>query len=110
MTPEREPKAKQWTAGPWEIEHDEGIKGADGLFVAIICAPLENVDSPRRDANARLIASSPALYDALESLTNEASGFLSMADPANHGNTNIAVLRERIEQARAALRLARGEE
>lgn len=47
-----------------------------------------------------------ALYEALASLTNEASGFVVFADPATHGNTNIAVLRERIEQARAALRLA----
>ena len=33
-----------------------------------------------------------ALYNALRSLTNEASGFIVMADRETHGNTNIACL------------------
>ncbi len=40
---------------------------------------------------------------ALKSLANEAKGFLSMANPADHGNTNIAVLQHWIDNARAAL-------
>lgn len=43
------------------------------------------------------------LRDALSKLVNEAEGFLSMASPGVHGHTNIAVLRERIEQGRQAL-------
>lgn len=46
------------------------------------------------------------LQEALESLANEASGFLHMADPSNHGHTNMACLGRRIEEARAALEKA----
>lgn len=95
-------EAKQWTPGPWHA-HDRGI----GWEVHNVDGRIN--DEYRecfREADARLIAAAPALYDVLESLANGASGFLAFADPATHGNTNIAVLRERIEQAHAALRLA----
>ncbi len=47
-----------------------------------------------------------ALYNvttALSKLTNEASGFLSMAEPSVHGYTNMAVLNCRIKRAREVL-------
>ena len=44
------------------------------------------------------------LVEALHKLEVEASGFVSMADPANHGNTNIAVLKHWIENAQQALK------
>jgi hypothetical protein len=43
------------------------------------------------------------LQKALGNLANEAAGFLSQADPSNHGNTNMNVLRLRIDEAKAAL-------
>lgn len=49
------------------------------------------------------------LVEALEHLSNEAQGFLSMADSQVHGNTNIKCLDNRLIQARAALAEWRGE-
>lgn len=49
------------------------------------------------------------MTEALERLANEASGFLSMADRSTHGVTNMNVLRLRIDEARAAIKKARGE-
>lgn len=44
------------------------------------------------------------LVEALRSLTNEASGFLSQANPYDHGHTNMEVMRLRIQKAREALK------
>jgi hypothetical protein len=62
-------------------------------------------DLSRNDQAAltALIMSHAELLSALRQLSNEAAGFLSMADPFAHGNTNIAVLSERISEARAAI-------
>ena len=57
-------------------------------------------------ADAALIAAAPALLAALKHLAKEAEGFCSMADRETHGNTNIAVLRERIWEAEDAIRRA----
>lgn len=43
------------------------------------------------------------LEEALHKLERESSGFVSMANPADHGNTNIAVMKHWIENARQAL-------
>lgn len=47
--------------------------------------------------------------EALRSLKNEATGFISMADPANHGYTNINCLQNRIDGAEKALKAIEGE-
>ena len=39
------------------------------------------------------------LLMVLKSLRNEASGFLGMADPLQHGHTNMRCLQERITKA-----------
>jgi hypothetical protein len=49
------------------------------------------------------------LRDSLRKLANEASGFLAMADRQTHGHTNMAVLRMRIDDARALLETSGGE-
>jgi len=43
------------------------------------------------------------IITALRSLTNEAAGFVSFADPATHGHTNIAVLKYHIQRAQNVL-------
>jgi hypothetical protein len=48
------------------------------------------------------------LLEALKSLVNEATGFLAMADPNAHGQTNLNCLDLRIEAARAAIAKAEG--
>lgn len=50
-------------------------------------------------ASSQLVATS----QALRKLANEAEGFLAIADRETHGSTNVAVLKLRIEEARAAL-------
>lgn len=60
------------------------------------------------DKHYKQVTASPAapvepLREALRKLANEASGFLSMADEGTHGHTNMAVLRQRISEAYAAL-------
>ncbi len=44
------------------------------------------------------------LEGALKSLANEAQGFVSQANPADHGHTNISVMNHWIEVARDALK------
>lgn len=65
------------------------------------------------DANARLIAAAPDLLEALTKLSNEARGWLSayeikMRDTV--GNTNYAVLKQRVDEATVALNKATGEQ
>jgi hypothetical protein len=50
------------------------------------------------------------LRDSLLKLSNEASGFLAMADRNTHGNTNMAVLKMRIDDARALLETTKPQE
>lgn len=80
------------TGGDWELHDPTGR--LVGTAVAM--------------SDARLIAAAPQLLDALIKLTNESAGFLAMADPITHGNTNITVLDERIRLARAAISKAKG--
>lgn len=64
------------------------------------------VSQPARDLHERLEAAKAAcvrLRQVLLSLANEATGFLSMASVEDHGHTNIAVLQQKIINARAAL-------
>lgn len=96
----------QHTPAPWYVEGT-----IDG--VNIICEENEiaQVFGPNpgsRFANANLMAAAPELLEALGKLANEASGFLALSDVERHGMTNSRILRDRIEQARDAMRKAAG--
>jgi hypothetical protein len=103
------------TPGPWTLAlYDNGcftVTGTMGdMHGAILCS---RSDVPDRfvgegSANAHLIAAAPELLEALKSLTNEARGFLSMADPEAHGQTNLRCLDRRIDEAEAAVAKAEG--
>ena len=60
------------TPGPWEVEIGEGLRHdfamirANGHRVAQIYSGGPSVSEVQREANARLIAASPALLEALE--------------------------------------------
>lgn len=107
------PMTEFWPPGPWTVltgvcrnDHPDtsaDVLGADGEVVAD-CGCHEAAI-----ANAHLIAAAPQLLDALIKLTNEAAGFLAMADPDTHGHTNRAVLRERIRLAQDAISKALGD-
>jgi len=56
------------TPGPWILNPDFTIsqKEDKGILIAMVCSA--NNDDEQREANAKLIASSPQLLEALETL------------------------------------------
>jgi len=78
-----------WSVSEYKYGHDAIVIDADGFDVAKVCYP-------NRDANARLIAAAPQLYEALVKVTAVARRYLEGYDehPA-------------IQAADAALTLAR---
>jgi len=100
-----------WTPGPWfyrphELDDWGVVRSADGFVVtqARINCDFETQEAHRAsgtdpaEANARLIASSPALAEALEqALDSRAPDLAEAAHPGWHA------------RARAALALARGD-
>lgn len=98
---------ERWSPSPWHVEGDTTLCDADG---AEIC-DCELLDGPRTVANTNLIASSPALYEALQR-------FLLICEHASDGAFNNGVqiegspdqgevwAAESMDAARAALSLA----
>lgn len=83
----------KWTKGPWKAQLTEGwgwVVLAGKTFIAF---------KLRSKADARLIASAPQLYEALESLLE--CGRKDLSNPKYDGY---------FETAKAALRQARGED
>ena len=100
------------TPGPWSVN---GMLGNDvhigtGPFSAPIAAAysLQHMRTTTLHANARLIAAAPDLLEALIKLSNEVMGSAEMARPSI-GNTNANCLLQRAEEARAAIKKARGQ-
>jgi hypothetical protein len=81
-----------------------------GFLIAFV--PKSNIDCADHIGtpvdHAHLIAAAPEMYEALTSLANEATGFLAMADPSAHGQTNLRCLQRRIDEACAAIAKAEG--
>lgn len=118
------------TPGPWHIKNAQGrlpnirpirnrpeatrymasIGAGDNLTGPLVVRLDFGYGSPTDEANAELLAASPELKEALRSLANEASGFLSMADREQHGYTNCACLKQRIDAACALLSRIDGED
>ncbi len=111
------------TPGPWSLtQQGEGDYashlGEHGSFCItanhgqVVIAQRGGVPTRAAEfvANAHLISAAPDLLDALNSLRNEAVGFLAMADSAAHGQTNLACLQRRIDAADAAIAKAEGAE
>ena len=105
------------TPGPWhsamksEKSWNIGVYTEGGDEVAHI-AVKSAFAAPRRDADARLIAAAPELYDALRELLTDmviAQGNMRKAakrDPAWEGCAEI--IQPRIDAARAAIAKAEG--
>lgn len=95
-----------WTPGPWEAKYD-------GFYCCWVAAPAGkpegggnwaevakcDFDEEVDEANARLIASAPALVEALEACLGLLTGNMDGDLPAD---------RDPVEMARAALSLAKG--
>lgn len=111
----RDHMTSQHTPGTWEIiEIDGPVIPSDGVHVVVvqreqnlIIAPVGLVGTPMTEANAHLIASAPAMLAALEAAVSDFDnwGEVWQSESAPDGGDVFTVL----EQARAAIRAARGE-
>ena len=93
-----------WAPGPWEVDGDGDVWGADDEMV---CFGLRVLDPPprtdeQRQANARLISAAPDLYQALDGLLRVV---MQPEPPPGHVRDDGA----QTEAARRALAKARGE-
>jgi hypothetical protein len=95
----------QHTPGPWRIQKSEksgwNIVDAHGNPAVARVYYLE--------ADARLLAAAPTMYEALRRLTFEVRGCWGMEGDARQafGNTNYNAVSQRLDEARAALAAAR---
>lgn len=87
-----------FTPGKWWIAGKGTIRAGDMDWVA-------NVANHNRDANARLIAASPTLLEALIQAVEEIEDLRKYAN--NHG---AMIDNERCDYARAAITLATGKD
>jgi hypothetical protein len=106
------------TPGPWavritgeseKLNYQLGIEAVVETEFDTICGLLCEPDDEA--ANARLIASAPELLAALDKLAKEIIGCLGIAEPemrACLSNTNVNILRLRVEEAFAAIAKAKG--
>lgn len=86
------------TPGPWHIYKGHGLY-VDSSTAGSICKLAEKRISEQDEANARLIAASPELLEALESIL----------DSATDGRPLPEWLCERLVPASAAIRKAKGQ-
>lgn len=82
----------EFTPGPW-FEHKEGFSNVyveaelgDGLIQEVAACGPTLAGSEQQDANARLIASSPELLDALQELFAD---YKQLADSGDAGNWSL---------------------
>lgn len=123
------PHKHGWTQGPWGVHPHRAfvvpadhvtrpIGGSDdpafdlATYAQEICAmhwPDQHRLEQEVKANARLVAASPELYEALEAADEALAQFTAFEDDARYimGNTNFAIVQERRKQIRAALSKAK---
>jgi len=70
MTTPLNTSERGWTKGPWEADADSGNISVGGHQIASAWVPRHGGEHPiaEREANARLIAAAPDLYEALAAL------------------------------------------
>ncbi len=103
---------RPWTPGPWMAEgrlvyalEEYGYRRGETQYANRFTAGVQgglSCPAPELDANARFIAATPDLYEALEALANAAVRLSN--DDVYH------VVADEVEAARSALAKARGEE
>lgn len=95
------------TPGPWRvyrIGERVAVETCENPALIVAAATLTG-DPKEQEANARLIAAAPALLAALDVLLNSVD---AVEIPAQGDGSKMAALYYAMEDARAALRLARG--
>lgn len=103
-------KETKFTPGPWKVDpkYSRDIQAPDGLDVATCCLSILNRKVTTEEesiANARLIAASPDMYEALKDL-------LDMLETEISAGSGLTCDFERrvLPNARSALSKARGEQ
>ncbi len=115
----------KFTKGPWKLEEYEEFAGYDcmtgGIRVGPVmldgrdygqkrCHDISDDQRARMEADSRLIAAAPDLYEALERDERLFSAMCEILDAdALLDHVSMAVIRERRDAARSALAKARGE-
>lgn len=93
------------TLGPWHVEQYGRARtlicSADDVMDGAILAEIDPTSAPDGEANARLIAASPMLLEALRAFV-----FWLKSDARYYENPNLRVT---LEQAETAIRAAEGE-
>ena len=95
------------TPGPWTAEYDNRGNGGFGEWYNVGPARVYIVGESS-EADARLIAAAPDLLEALEAAVDQLEGFDGIAAGGKRVLFSAAD-RRAVKQARAALKLARGE-
>lgn len=105
------------TPGPWTLDFDDDdgrddsvpVRGA-GLssgWVAVAYVPIDYANRAEREANARLIAAAPAMYEALKALHDWVLGYAQ--DDVSNARFHSTGGFGKMEAARAAIAKAEGE-
>lgn len=93
-----------WTKGPWQFEvrayHQNRVFARANKAIADVIG-----DSPETDANAHLIAESPAMYAELAGLAEDLESMVASEPNAVHREW----ARDNLESVKAVLAKARGE-
>ena len=102
----------RWTKGPWKIGSQTAKKtyrridaGARWYGLAKVVVRLDNDPNPEGEANARLIAAAPDLYEALAELSRLADEIWVLG----MSNQEAAALEAAWKKGDAALARARGD-
>lgn len=97
------PRYLFWAHGALRHDMPRGLDPREVRDDADVRRDVEHVAGLSPEVAIALVERVRELEGALLRLSNEAHGFLSMADRETHGVTNMNVLRLRIDEARAAL-------
>jgi len=106
----------KFTSGPWEVvdhEHYPSFRGVRGpsfdVKAVMVATDLTFVDYLQRDADLRLIAAAPDLYEALETASKALEAIASEMTVGERYTNAGQYLLDALEPVRAALAKARGE-
>lgn len=104
-------KSEKFTPGPWRVDHD-----MDGDFVigsdAKPIIAITNLDHEDDEANGRLIAAAPQLYEALNvvlTITNQDDGGRTWRNNAHGSRLGVFLTYAQLSAIEAALAKAKGE-
>lgn len=85
----KSPDTQKHTPGPWTLSRNLGIASANGREILFPGHVSRGVDHPEREANARLIASAPALLEACQKALADLQDVHELADLPEQLRLNV---------------------